>query len=410
VVNTAFACLGFMVGMLALVLSSCDRAPAKSPAGRIPSAATLAALGRALFFDTTLSASGRTACSSCHDPRHDWAAPNARPVQLAGGAGTAPGARAVPSLKYAQDTPPFTEHFREDDGDDSEDQGPAGGLTWDGRASSARDQAALPLLSAFEMANASRAAVLARVRTSPTAPAFRNAFGAGIFNDSVAAWKGLLAALEVFQENPDDFYPYTSKYDAVLRGDATLSVREQRGLALFNDPQKGNCAHCHPSAMVRGASPQFTDRGFVALGVPRNARIPANASASYFDLGLCGPLRTDLASHNEYCGLFKTPSLRNVAGRSVFFHNGAFTRLEDVLRFYAERDVHPERFYPRDAAGRVDKFDDLPAVDRANVTVDPPFDRHVGEKAAFSGEEAADIIVFLRTLDDGYRPAPKHGG
>ena len=100
-------------------------------------------------------------------------------------------------------------------------------------------------------------------------------------------------------------------------------------------------------------------------------------------------------------------SLRNVSRRSVFFHNGVFTRLEDVLRFYAQRDVHPDRFYPRDAMGRVDKFDDLPAAYRANVTVVPPFDRHVGEPPAFSDAEAADIIAFLRTLDDGYRPATK---
>ncbi|MEO7085870.1 MAG: cytochrome c peroxidase [Gemmatimonadaceae bacterium] len=401
--NTASTGRVVSAALLAFVLGSCQRRPPQAPSPRTSNAATLT-LGRALFFDTTLSASGRTACSSCHDPRHDWGPPNARPVQLAGAAGNAPGDRAVPSLKYAQDTPPFTEHFREDDGNDSDDLGPTGGRTWDGRVSSAHEQAALPLLSTFEMANASRGAVLARLRQSPTASKFRGALGLHIFDDSVAAWKGLLAALETFQESPEEFYPYTSKYDAFLRGETQLSARERRGLALFNDPAKGNCAQCHPSAMVRGASPQFTDRGFIALGVPRNVKIPANATPSYFDLGLCGPLRVDLANHKEYCGMFKTPSLRNVSRRAVFFHNGVFSRLEDVLRFYAQRDVHPERFYPRDAAGVVNKFDDLPAVYRANVNVDPPFDRHAGDEPAFSDAEAADIIAFLRTLDDGSRP------
>lgn len=361
------------------------------------------ALGRALFFDTTLSASGKTACSTCHDPRYDWASPNARAVQLAGPSGSAPGVRAVPSLKYAQDTPPFTEHYRDDDGNDADDQGPAGGRTWDGRVSSAHEQAALPLLSAFEMANGARAVVLDRLRASNTAAAFRAAFGPDILGDSIAAWKGLLAALEVFQENPAEFYPYTSKYDAFLRGEAELDARERRGLALFNDERKGNCAQCHRSAMVRGAFPQFTDRGFIALGAPRNETIPANAGAAYFDLGLCGPLRTDLAGHREYCGLFKTPTLRNVTRRAVFFHNGVFARIEDVLRFYAQRDVRPERFYARDAAGRVSKFDDLPRQYWPNVNVEPPFGGRPGERPAFTEAEADDIIAFLRTLNDGYR-------
>ena len=146
----------------------------------------------------------------------------------------------------------------------------------------------------------------------------------------------------------------------------------------------------------------------IALGVPRNGNVPANADSTYFDLGLCGPLRLDLASRPEYCGLFKTPTLRNVARRSVFFHNGVFTRLDDVLRFYAQRDVHPERFYPRDARGVVKKFNDLPVRYQSNVNVDPPFDRHPGMQPAFNDEDAADIIAFLRTLNDGYRsPSPR---
>lgn len=395
---------GAMVGLCVVALSSCIRPSAEpAPSRSAPSVAALTALGRALFFDTTLSASGRTACSSCHDPRHDWGPPNARAVQLAGPTGMAPGVRAVPSLKYAQDTPPFTEHYREDDGNDADDLGPAGGRTWDGRVSSAHEQAALPLLSPFEMANGTPATLLARLRASPNAPAFRAAFGPDIFDDPAAAWKSVLVALEIFQESPADFYPYTSKYDAFLRGQVPLTSRERRGLALFNDERKGNCAQCHVSAMMRGAFPQFTDRGFAALGVPRNPKIPANADPSYFDLGVCGPFREDLAARAEYCGFFKTPTLRNVARRSVFFHNGVFTRLEDVLRFYAQRSARPERFYPRDASGRLDEFDDLPRRYRSNVNGDPPFDRRPGDEPAFSDEEAADIIAFLRTLDDGYR-------
>ena len=51
--------------------------------------------------------------------------------------------------------------------------------------------------------------------------------------------------------------------------------------------------------------------------------------------------------------MFRTPTLRNVAARRSFFHNGVFHRLEDVVRFYAERDTQPQKWYPRGADGAV---------------------------------------------------------
>jgi cytochrome c peroxidase len=373
-----------------------------TPFEKRPNAAALTSLGRALFFETGLSASGRMSCASCHDPAHAWGPPNGFAVQRGGADGKAWGVRAVPSLKYRHDTPPFDEHHTDSDGDDSVDQGPAGGRGWDGRAASAHEQAALPLLSPFEMANADADAVVLRLAASPSAERFRATFGVLVFERPEWAWNGILWALEVFQQSPADFYPYDSKYDAFLRGQATLEPAEQRGLALFNDPAKGNCASCHPSGVKRGAFPAFTDHGLIALGVPRNARIPANADPAYRDLGLCGPWRTDLQAHPEYCGRFKTPTLRNVATRRVFFHNGVYARLEDVLDFYAERDLRPGRFFARDVRGRVVKYDDLPKGERENVNTEPPFDRKPGERPALDRRERADIVAFLRTLTDGY--------
>ena len=361
-----------------------------------------------LFFDAALSASGKVACATCHDPKRAFAAPNDLSVQRAGRDGKRFGVRAVPSLMYAQNVPPFTLHFVDDEGDDSVDQGAAGGRTWDGRAQSAHEQARLPLFSEFEMANADAGSLLAKIERGAYAGEFRKTFGEKIFENQILAFKALLLALETYQETPQEFYPYSSKFDAYLRGQAALSEQERRGLAAFNDPARGNCARCHPSAVRGGAFPQFTDFGYAAIGVPRNRAIPANAAPRYFDLGLCGPWRADLKDQGEYCGMFRTPSLRNVALRQVYFHNGVFRRLDQVVRFYALRDTQPELWYPREPSG-VKKFDDLPQRYQGNIDVLPPFDRHRGERAALSDADIADIVAFLGTLTDGFRPAAATG-
>jgi cytochrome c peroxidase len=371
---------------------------------KVPSAAAMTDIGRALFFDASLSASGRVACVSCHDPRRAFGPPNDSPVQPGGRDGRRLGVRAVPSLKYTQNVPPFTEHYFDDEGDDSIDQGPAGGRTWDGRAQSTHDQARLPLFSPFEMANANIESVVAKVRGAPYAAKIRATFGNKVFDDQASAFKAVLMALETFQQSPTEFYPYSSKYDAWLRHEAAMSGDELRGLAAFNDPAKGNCARCHSSGMRQGAFPQFTDFGYAAVGAPRNMSIPANAKRDYYDLGLCGPLRTDLADRREYCGLFRTPTLRNVATRRVFFHNGVLHRLDDVVRFYAERDTQPQKWYSRGTHGATLKFDDLPEQYRDNVDTQAPFDRHLGDQPALSEADIEDIVAFLNTLTDGYEP------
>jgi cytochrome c peroxidase len=370
-------------------------------------ASQLEALGRELFADPSLSASGRMACATCHDPRHAFGPPNALAVQLGGKDLREPGIRAVPSLEYLQAVPQFTEHYyeSEDEGDDSIDNGPTGGLTWDGRVDRDRDQARIPLLSPFEMANAAPADVVAAVRDGSHAEDLRKIFGGDVFADSDRAFAGILEALEVFQQDFRDFYPYSSKYDAYLAGRATLTAQEARGLALFDDPQKGNCGNCHRSQRGRdGTPPQFTDYGLIAIGVPRNLAIPANADADFFDLGACGPLRTDLAGRSEYCGRFVTPTLRNVALRQTFFHNGLVHTLRQAIEFYVERDSDPAKWYPRDASGQVRKFDDLPEPYRGNVNREPPFGGRPGQTPALSSDEIDDVIAFLNTLSDGYAP------
>jgi cytochrome c peroxidase len=165
--------------------------------------------------------------------------------------------------------------------------------------------------------------------------------------------------------------------------------------------------------------------------VPRNAAIPANADPKHYDLGICGPLRTDHppgnADQKRFCGLFKTPTLRNAATRHAFFHNGAIRSLEQAVRFYATRDSNPEIWYPTlggtpkaasDAGfptyglvhaqyvgGRVQKFDDLPFEFRRNIDPQRPLDgRAAGSAPALSERQIQDLLCFLETLTDGYVP------
>lgn len=399
-ITVAVAALGIgLVGIGRAEAAPMSRAEARQQA------AQLSALGRALFFDPALSASGQMACATCHDPNHAFGPANASPVQLGGGDLRQPGLRAVPSLKYLQVVPQFTEHFfdNEDDSDESVDNGPSGGLMWDGRADSGHAQASFPLLSPFEMGNLTPDAVVANALRAGYGERLQAIYGPSVVDDPQASFTGLMKALEVFQQDYRTFYPYSSKYDAYLAGKAVLTPQEASGLKLFNEPTKGNCAACHISQRGNdGTPPQFTDFGLIAIGVPRNPAIPANADPNYFDLGLCGPLRTDFKGRADYCGLFRTPTLRNVATRQTFFHNGMFHDLRKVVQFYVQRDTHPERWYPRRPDGSVHRFDDLPAIYQANLNVDPPFDRQPGDPPALSEAEIDDVVAFMRTLTDGY--------
>jgi cytochrome c peroxidase len=253
------------------------------------------------------------------------------------------------------------------------------------------------------MANPSEAAVVARLLAAPYA-ANLQALAAEGHETSLQAG---LEALEAYEEMPAVFAPYSSRFDAVLRGTASLTPLEARGRRAFEDPARGNCAVCHPSEPdTRGVPPVFSDFGYAALGLPRNPDIPANADPRHFDLGLCGPYRTTLADHLETCGEFRTPSLRNVATRRVFFHNGVVHSLRDAVAFYATRDTQPGRWYPKAPDGGFLLFNDLPPADRANVETGLPFGRRPPAHAVFSDADVDAIVAFLMTLTDGdVRPA-----
>jgi cytochrome c peroxidase len=434
---------GTTPGVVALPSAAMARpgGAADPAARRHPPLSAMAQLGKEIFYDQNLSGSGRMSCASCHSPAHAYGPPDGRPARFGGIGMNLEGARAVPSLRYLDHNPTFTigvptimpdtdapavapaavsgtvaasakSGAPQTAAAAAQAPVPQGGFDWDGRANTLQEQAVGPLVDPREMANRNLDQVTEKLRHAPYAKRFADLFGPNVFSNRGQLIGEALFALGRYQAEDVSFHPYDSKYDWYLAGKAQLSAQEMHGLKLFEDPAKGNCAACHIDKPSRdGAFPAaFTDYQFEALGVPRNRALAQNRNPHYFDLGLCGPQRTDYLTQKNYCGLFKTPTLRNVATRRVFFHNGVFHSLDDVLHWYVERDTNPRKWYPADRRGVVDKYDDLPPPYRANIDViDAPLDRKPGQAPALNEAEIADVIAFLNTLTDGYRPGgPTH--
>ncbi len=354
-----------------------------------------AQVGQKLFNDPILSSTGAMSCASCHDAGNHHAAPDTRSVPLGATPGHEAG-RQAPSLQYLK----FNTRFGF-----AADGTPTGGFTWDGRANTLGDQASGPLLNPDEMANTSVEDVVAKLKRSTHAADFQRVFGSDILDRPADAFARLQFALQQYQLEDPDFAPFSSKFDLWRAGKAQLSDAEMRGMALFNNPTKGNCAACHVSTGIGSTPPLFTDNTYDALGVPRNPDIRANADPDRYDLGLCGPTRVDLADRGDLCGAFRVPSLRNVAKTAPYFHNGAIKTLADAVRFYVRRDTNPEEWYPTDTNGVVQKFNDLPPAYRKNVnTTEVPYNRKPGDNPALTEAEIADVVAFLNTLTDGYTP------
>jgi cytochrome c peroxidase len=380
------------------VTASADAARPPRPPVPTPTPApvpTLAEVGNRLFDDTRLSASGKLACASCHVQAQGHADAAGNFLPLGGLDGTHQGLRSSPSVRYLDQAGAFR----------FDAQGrPHGGLFWDGRADNRTAQARGPLFNADEMANADVTALATRLRALPYAADLRAAASlpAAATDDQLV--DAAVTALARYQADDAKFHAFTSKFDAVQDGRATFTAQEQRGLAAFNDPQRGNCASCHDSRPAPGLGRAlFTNFSYHALGVPRN-KSQATANPAFFDLGLCGPQRSDLAGRQDLCGLFRTPSLRNVALTAPYFHNASFATLEDVVAFYATRDIDAARWYPV-VNGQVQRYNDLPAALRTNVHQGAPF-RRAGQTPAITPQDAADIVAFLRTLSDGFTAAP----
>ena len=398
---------------LTLWLSGCGGGATSAPTDLTdPVAVALAAtndridLGQQIFTDANLSEPRGTPCAACHQANMGFAGNHGGRNGVA--VGSLPGSigsRNAMTNSYLGLIPaPFS--FVTTNGITEA----VGGLFWDGRADSAELQALGPLLNPLEMNNPNRKSVVDKIAQSRYAALFRQVFGADIFGNTDAAFTSIGVAIAAFERAR--LQPFSSKYDAMVRGQTTLSPTEARGMALFMEPTKGNCAGCHLMNPTSGKPEDsaFSEFTYYATGIPRNPAIPKNADPTFYDLGLCGPDRTPPTlpdsvapgvTISNFCGQFRMPTLRNVAERPAFMHNGFFRNLTEVVRFYSSRNSDPLRWYGQAVSN------DLPTQYLGNIEkVKAPFNRAANAGPALSELEIADIVAFLRTLSDGFTAAP----
>ena len=334
-------------------------------------------LGKALFLDTNLSTPPGQACAQCHSAEVGFGQPDG---DLPVSRGVYPdrfGNRNDLTAAYAAFSPRF--HYDIDEGHY------VGGLFWDGRAATLEEQAKGPFLSPLEMANPDAPTVVAKVQQSLYADLFREVFGPEAFADPNRAYDFMAEAIAAYERTPE-LNPFSSKYDLFLQGKVKLTDQEMRGVALFENEEKGRCAECHPSRPgPEHEPPLFTDFTYDNLGVPKNPENPyyylpksLNPDGTKFvDLGLGGVVKKP-----EENGKFRVPTVRNVAVTAPYMHNGIFKTLRQVVVFYNTRDVGP---WP------------APEVPQ-NVNREELGDLGLTE------QEVDDIVAFLRTLTDGFEP------
>ena len=332
-------------------------------------------LGKLLFFEKSLSTPPGQACSACHAPEIAFTDPE---PDLPVSKGARPGLygnRNDMTIAYAAFIPPL--HRNKEEGVW------VGGLFWDGRVNSLAEQAQGPPLNPLEMANPDKLTVAEKLRALSYAALFTEVYGPDALSNPTTAFTNMADAIEAYEKS-SEFSPFSSKYDYWLRGETELSQQELRGLKLFENKDKGNCAACHPSKPAAdGSPPLFTDFTYDNLGVPRNPENPFYSLPSEFnpdgfafvDLGL-GMTVNDPAQN----GKFRVPTLRNVALTPPYMHNGVFKTLFNVVAFYNTRDV----------AG-------WPAPE-----VSENVNREELGKLGLTNQEIEDLVAFLRTLTDGW--------
>jgi len=404
--------------------SSCQK-PAEEIADMGETASLLSPveeLGKKLFFDSNLSNPPGQSCAFCHAPEVGFTGPleeiNGSGSVYEGAVKGRFGNRKPPTAAYAGESPVL---YIDDSEEDEETF--IGGMFWDGRASGdllgdpLAEQAMGPFLNPLEMNNADEREVILKVKESDYADFFESVWGAGSLdaeNDVEGTYEKIARSIAAY-ERSEEVNPFSSKFDdfwrnAQMRGmdvesiDDTnwqdfsglgLDESELEGLMLF--VTKGKCADCHVLTSVNGNPPLFTDFTYDNLGVPRNPDNPFYTMAEqwnpegqeWVDMGL-GAYLEGIEKWAGYAednyGKQKVPTIRNVdlspkeGFVKAFMHNGFFTSLKEVVRFYNTRDVAGEDWPPAEVAENVN------TEELGNLGLTP--------------EEEDAIVLFMTILSD----------
>ncbi len=244
------------------------------------------ALGRALFYEKNLSADNTLSCAGCHRPNQGFSDQRRYSIGIDGIAGFR---NSMPIVNIAWNT--------------------NNKFNWDGSANSLEEQVLEPVINEIEMHN-TWPNVEQTLQTDPRyVTAFSNAFGTSTISQELVA-KALAQFIRTLVSG-------NAKFDNYLLGQATLTPLEEQGLAVFLDENRGDCFHCHGSP----SNPLWTDNDFHNNGLDEN----------FTDLGL-----GDITGDPAQFGLFKSPSLRNLAYTAPYMHDGRFQTLEQVIDHYSE--------------------------------------------------------------------------
>ncbi|MGQ9425434.1 cytochrome c peroxidase [Gilvimarinus sp. F26214L] len=336
-------------------------------------------LGRALFFDASLSKHGDVSCATCHHPARAFSDSRDNGVAGAASRGQALGERNAPTLSYGG-LVPARHHDRRGE--------LVGGQFWDGRAADLEEQALRPLLNPVEMGLDNEAELADRIGRNPHyRNRFQALFGGTIFSDPQALAAGVGAALAAFQRS-EEFAAFDSRYDRYLRGEYQPSLQESVGMALFFSEDFTNCSLCHQSAALpRSRGETFSNHRYENIGVPvnRGLRRINGMTADFVDRGLA-----QATGQTADEGRFRVPTLRNVAVTGPYMHNGVFKDLRTVLQFYNQ--------YNRGRASRINPESGEPWRE-AEVPHTIALDR-LQTRPALDEMQLDALLAFLHMLTD----------
>ena len=450
-------------------------------------------LGKLLNFDLNMSPFRNEACGSCHMPYAGFSGPipsvNLTMIAYPGSFHFRAGKRTAQRYTYSPDFPvleldpslvnatppaPLAAFF--------------GGNFWDGRSTGYKlqspdaEQAQHPPVDPLEMGFADTACIAFRISQAVYRPLFEQVWGAGSLDikfpnntESICEIPGGASVFGTnvqpvplkaedrtkadrvfdnwgqsvsFYERSTDVSAFTSKFDAFLAGNATLTPDEMAGYNLFKGA--ANCNSCHldgrsttlsagqtDTGNTASTRPLFTCFGYSNLGLPLNPRdalfyettpdfygfTPNPFGFAFRDLGFGTFLRSGFGSadnpNSDWVqfapmtdGQMQTSTARDVGlappqcptteapgpyFQKEFFHNGYIKSLKQLVHFYNTRDVFPFPVTSGNCpAGTVEKVNCWPMPEVPNN-----LDMTIGNLGLNDSEEN-QLVAFLQTLSDGF--------